>query len=426
MGLLPLPYDTGHLSLPLEPGDNVQVLTPPSSNFRPPDTPEETVRRALESPLASPPLPELVRGKNKIVIITSDHTRPVPSRITLPILLAEIKKANPQAQITLLVATGMHRPSTPEELAHKFGRPVLDRVTVVNHRAEADGEMTFLGTLPSGGELWINRLAVEADLLIGEGFIEPHFFAGFSGGRKSVLPGIASRKTVLFNHNAQFIASPYARTGVLGNNPIHKDMVRSAQQAKLAFILNVVINAGKEIIHCVAGHPLEAHHAGCEFVRKITAVKAQPADIVISTNGGYPLDQNVYQSVKGMTAAEATAKPDAVIIMVARCRDGLGGDYFFHQLADQPSPQGTMDKIMATPREETVLDQWESQILARILIKHKVIMVTDPFLAGYIRQMHMDWAPTLEEALSKARAVKGADASITVIPDGVGIIVEQS
>lgn len=424
--MLQIPYDTGHLVLPLEAGENVQVLVPPTAGYHPDGTPEEIVRRGLNSPVASPPLPELVRGKNNIVIITSDHTRPVPSRITLPILLAGIKKANPQAQITLLVATGMHRPSTPEELAHKFGRVVLDQVTVINHRAEANEEMSFLGTLPSGGELWINKLAVEADLLIGEGFIEPHFFAGFSGGRKSVLPGIASRKTVLFNHNSRFIDSLYARTGIMENNPIQKDMVWAAQQAKLAFILNVVINAQKEIIHCVAGNPLEAHYAGCEFVRKLTAVKAQPADIVISTNGGYPLDQNVYQSVKGMTAAEATAKPGAAIIMAARCRDGLGGDYFFHQLADQPSPQDTMDKIMATPAEETVLDQWESQILARILIKHKVIMVTDPSLAGYIRQMHMDWAPTLEEALSKARAAKGTNASITVIPDGVGIIVEQA
>ena len=424
--MLLLPYDTGHLELPLQPEKNVQILVPPASDHRPDGTAEEIVRRALDNPISSPSLAELARGKSNIVIITSDHTRPVPSHVTLPAMLAEIRKTSPRAEITLLVATGMHRPSSPEELELKFGRQVLEQVRVVIHRAEADKDMVFLGTLPSGGELWVNKTAVDADLLVADGFIEPHFFAGFSGGRKSVLPGVAARKTVLFNHNSRFIDSPYARTGILQNNPIHEDMIWAARQAKLAFILNVVINNQKEIIHCVAGHPLEAHYAGCAFVRRLTAVPARLADIVISTNGGYPLDQNVYQAVKGMTAAEATAKPGAVIIMVARCRDGLGGDHFFHLLADQPSPQAAMDRILATPMEETALDQWESQILARILIKHKVIMVTDPSLADSVRRMHMDYAPSLEAALDMAEAEKGGHASLTVIPDGVGVIVERA
>jgi nickel-dependent lactate racemase len=239
-----------------------------------------------------------------------------------------------------------------------------------------------------------------------------------------VLPGIAGRSTVLFNHNAEFIASPYARTGVLQNNPIHQDMVWAAKQAGLAFILNVVLNARKEIVHCVTGDPVEAHHSGCAFCRKLAVVSAKPADIVVSTNGGYPLDQNLYQAVKGMTAAEATANPGAVIIMVARCRDGLGGSLFLRLLADYPSPQVTMDRIMATPPGETGPDQWQSQILARILIRHKVIMVTDPSLANDVRRMHMDYATTLEEALGKAREQKGDGASCTVIPDGVSVIVE--
>ncbi|MDW7674151.1 MAG: nickel-dependent lactate racemase, partial [Bacillota bacterium] len=269
--MIQLPFDTGHLSLSIELKENVNILESAAEEYEPTDTQENLVRDALKKPIGSTQVRDLVQAKNNIVIITSDHTRPVPSHITLPILINEIKSANPNARITLLISTGMHRPTTEEEMLKKFGQKVLAQVTVVNHNSEKDEDMVFLGSLPSGGELWVNKIAIEADLLIGEGFIEPHFFAGFSGGRKSVLPGIASRKTVLFNHNAKFIASPFARTGILENNPIHHDMVWAAEQAKMAFILNVVINAKKEIIYCVAGHPVEAHKAGCDFLKKLTA-----------------------------------------------------------------------------------------------------------------------------------------------------------
>lgn len=423
--MIQLPYGTGYLELNLPPESNYQVLAPESAHYQAENSQEELVRQSLANPIESAKLADMVKGKQKIVLITSDHTRPVPSHITLPILLEEIKQANNSAEITLLISTGTHRPTTEEEMLNKFGRKVLDQVKVVNHLSDRTDDMVFLGTLPSGGELWINKLAIEADLLISEGFIEPHFFAGFSGGRKSVLPGIASTKTVFYNHNAQFIASPYARAGVLDQNPIHKDMVWAARQAKLAFILNVVINEKKEIINCFAGHPIKAHEQGCDFVRRLTSVKAVPGDIVISTNGGYPLDQNVYQAVKGMTAAESSAKPEAVIIMVSRCGDGLGGDHFFHMLSDYPTPQAAIEPILSIPPAETIQDQWEAQILARILIKHKVIMVCDQATAENVQKMHMDYASSIDEALAKAIAIKGKDATITVIPDGVGIIVEK-
>ncbi|WP_207732365.1 nickel-dependent lactate racemase [Heliobacterium chlorum] len=421
--MITLPYHKTQLTLPIEPGPKVRVLTPSNHDYTPEGTQEEIVRQALANPIASPPLSELVKGKQNIVIISSDHTRPVPSHINIPLMLEEIKKGNPEAKVTILVATGMHRPTTPEELVAKFGQKVVDEVPIVNHLSEVDKDMIFLGTLPSGGELWVNKVAVEADLLLADGFIEPHFFAGFSGGRKSVLPGVASRKTVMYNHNSTFISSPYARTGNLENNPIHRDMLFAAEKAKLAFILNVVINAKKEIIYAVAGDRVEAHLKGCQFVRDLVAATPIPGDIVISTNGGYPLDQNLYQAVKGMTAAEASAKAGAVIIMVAGCSDGIGGEAFYHQLADYPSPQAAMDTFLATSKEDTPADQWESQILCRLLIKHKIIMVTDPKWAQTIRDMHLDYTETLEEAIAKAKAVKGEEAEITVIPDGVGVIV---
>lgn len=423
--MISLPYDKGFLEFSLPDSMQVNLLNPPSSGFKPERSQEEIVKKALFEPIASETLSKLAENKENIVVITSDHTRPVPSHITMPLILSEIRKVNQKAKITLLISTGMHRPMSDKEIALRFGKEVLKQVIVVNHLAEKDEDMVFLGILPSGGELWVNRLAIEADLLLAEGFIEPHFFAGYSGGRKSILPGIASQRTVLFNHNSDFINSPYARTGILINNPIHKDMVWAVEQSKLAFIVNVVINSKKEIIHCVAGHPTIAHEQGCEFVEKLTAVDPIPADIIISTNGGYPLDQNVYQAVKGMTAAEATAKPGAIIIMVAGCREGLGGEKFYQQLADASSPQETMRKIMDTPNNETEPDQWQSQILARVLLKHKVILVTEPSLAQLVKNMHMEFAPSLDVAFEMAVAEKGKDATVSVIPDGVGIIIKS-
>ena len=283
-----------------------------------------------------------------------------------------------------------------------------------------------LGTLPSGGELIINRLAAETDLLVSEGFIEPHFFAGFSGGRKSVLPGVAARETVLANHCAEFIAHPKARTGSLEGNPIHEDMLFAAKTAKLAFIVNVVIDPEKKIVKAFAGAPEAAHAAGCSFLKELAAVEVPESDIVITSNGGYPLDQNLYQSVKGMTAGEGAVRQGGVIIICAECSDGDGGESFRKTLAEAPSPQAVLDKIRQVPRNATIPDQWESQILARVLCKATVILVSDKVDPQLPLSMHLKHAFTLEEALEQARALCGTTSPrIAVIPDGVSVIVSQ-
>ena len=294
-----------------------------------------------------PQLKELARDKKKIVIISSDHTRPVPSHITMPIILDEIREGSPEANITILVASGFHRASTKAELRDKYGDEIVDKEKIVIHDSRDKDNMVKIGILPSGGDLILNKLAIQADLLVAEGFIEPHFFAGFSGGRKSILPGIASKETVLANHCSEFIAHPKARAGILKGNPIHEDMLYAAKKANLNFILNVVINGDKKIINAFAGHWKEAHLEGCEFVSKLAGVKSKPADIVITTNGGYPLDQNIYQSVKGMTAAEDTCKKGGVIIIASACDDGHGGDFFYNTFAKANAVQNVMDEIMA-------------------------------------------------------------------------------
>ena len=418
-----LPY--GKEFVELEVGDDVAVLESKAHDFKAAKSQEDLVRYALANPIGTEKLSELVKGKKTITIISSDHTRPVPSAITMPILLEEIRSTNPDAEITILIATGFHRPTTHEELVAKYGQEIVDNENIVVHKSGVDEDMVELDTLPSGGRLLLNKHAVNADLLIAEGFIEPHFFAGFSGGRKSVLPGIASEKTVLANHCSKFIASDYSRTGILVENPIHKDMEFAAEQAKLAFILNVVIDADKKIINAFAGHRVKAHFEGTEFVRGLSTVEGVNADIAVTSNGGYPLDQNVYQSVKSMTAAEAAVADDGVIIEVSRCDDGHGGESFYRTFKEAATPKDVEDRILQIPMEETIADQWEIQILARILVRHKVIFVTDPENRQLIEDMHMTYAESLEEALRMAKEIKGEDAKVAFVPDGVSVIVNK-
>ncbi len=383
------------------------------------------VREAMEHPIGSDRLSALAAGKRNCVVIISDHTRPVPSKDILPAMLAELRQGNPTIDITLLVATGCHRSTTKAELVEKLGEAIVASERIVVHDAADASTNVEIGTLPSGAPLVIDRLAANADLLIAEGFIEPHFFAGFSGGRKSVLPGVCDRVTVLGNHCSRFIDSEFARAGVLEGNPIHADMLAAAELAKLRYIVNVVINEEKQTVAAFAGDPKQAHLAGCAFLRPYCEVETKPADIVITTNGGAPLDQNVYQCVKGLSTAEAAAKPGGVLILLAECADGVSGEGFYRSLRDCESPRALYESILATPQEQTIPDQWQSQILARILIKHTVIFVTRGELAETIRQMKMEYAPSLDEALKKARALKGANASLTVIPNGVSMIVRS-
>ena len=225
------------------------------------------------------------------------------------------------------------------------------------------------------------------------------------------------------NHCSEFIADPHARTGLLEGNPIHKDMVFAARAAKLAFICNVVINAEKEAIFAVAGDMEAAHKVGCDFLSSLCKVDAKPADIVLTTNGGYPLDQNIYQAVKGMTAAEATVKPGGVIIMMAKSNDGHGGEHFYHQMADEPDIEKTLALFLSRGRNETVPDQWQTQIFIRVLQRATVIYISEA-PDEMVRGLHMIPAHSLEEAMGLAEEIVGRkDATITAIPDGVAVMV---
>ena len=379
------------------------------------------VKAAMENPIDSPKLSELAKGKKNCTIIISDHTRPVPSKDILPNMFAELKEGNPDIDITLLVATGFHRPTTKEELINKVGEEIYNSSKIVIHDSRNAESNVQVGILPSGAPCVIDRVAAEADLVVSEGFIEPHFFAGFSGGRKSVLPGISDQVTVLGNHCSRFIDSENSRTGKLDGNPMHEDMLAAAKFAKLAYIVNVVIDEEKKTVAAFAGNYVTAHRKGCDFLLSYAKVKPQYADIVITSNGGAPLDQNIYQCVKSMSAAEATCNPGGVIIECVECADGHGGQSFYESLRDCESTQALYAEFMATPQDKTIPDQWESQILARILNKFTVIMVTRPELETMVTEMKMKYAPSLEAAMAMAKGM--GKQSVTVIPNGISVIV---
>lgn len=417
-----IPYGRSFLETDINDNRVAGVITSNLDHYKSGETETQIIRKAMEHPFGTSRLADLVKGKHKIVIIASDHTRPVPSRLIIPFILNEIKEGNPNAEIIILIATGCHRETTKQELIEKFGEEILDSVQVVIHDCDDEGQVC-LGELPSGGKVYINKVAAEADLLIAEGFIEPHFFAGYSGGRKSVLPGIASRKTVYANHCSEFIADSRAKYGVLKGNPIHEDMIYAARKAGLAYIVNVVINSRHRVIGAFSGDVEAAHSEGVEFLKGLCMAEKIMAPIVITSNNGYPMDQNIYQAVKGMATAESCCEENGVIIMVAECREGCGGDGFLKTFSKEKDAGKILAGILSTGRNDTEADQWQSQILARILNKYHIILVSraDPEI---VKQMHLLPACDLDQALEMADSIVGGEKKVTVIPEGLTSIIE--
>ena len=416
-----IPYYTSSLPLHVEDKNLKAVLNSRTDTYDAGKSEADLVREALAHPIGTPRLRELARGRQKVVLVTSDHTRAVPSKLTLPILLEEIRAGNPDADITILIATGLHRPTTEEEQRRMFGDAIVDQEKIVVNKAFEDEDFERVCELPSGAELWVNKLALHCDLLVTEGFIEPHFFAGFSGGRKSILPGICNAVTVNENHSYKAIASPYAATGVLEHNPIHEDMVFAARAVNVQFIMNVALNAEKKVIAAFAGDLEEAHLKGVEFVRSLAQCPSVTGDIVVTSNGGYPLDQNLYQSPKAVATAEACCRDGGVIIMCASCCDGMGGTHFEKLIV-----RGTVDEIDAylskIPPKETIPEMWCAQIFSRILKKHRIILVTNYLDHEMVRKANMIPASSPDEALEMAYGMMGRDAEVVVIPDGVAVL----
>ena len=415
-----IPYYKTHMTLHVA-EENLEAVLTAKAPEKSPLSEEEIVRAALESPIGSERLSALAKGKARVTIVTSDHTRAMPSRITLPLLLEEIRRGNPEAKITILIATGLHRKTTEAEQRAMFGDAIVDNERIVVNDAFAPDDFAFVTDLPSGAELWVNREALDCDLLVTEGFIEPHFFAGFSGGRKSILPGICNQATVNENHSFKAIASEKAKAGVLEGNPIHEDMLCAAKAVHVRFILNVALDEQKKIAAAFAGDLEKAHASGVAFVREGAQRPCVQGDIVVTSNGGYPLDQNLYQSPKAVATAEACCREGGVVIMCCSCVDGMGGSNFA-KLIVSGTPAEIAALLSQIPPRESIPEQWCAQVYARILSHCRVILVSTYLDHELIRKANMIPAASADEALAMAYGMVGADARVVVIPDGVSVM----
>ena len=406
----------GKHGLTIQLPDHAEVVEPTFV----PGLPDEqaALRAALRAPIGRPSLRELARPSDSVTIVHSDLTRPAPNERMLPVVLEELHAAGvPVDNITLLNATGLHRPNTEAELRSMLGDRIVDTYRCLNHDAHDHADLRFVGRLPSGAEAWINRHYVDADVRITTGFIEPHFFAGFSGGSKSVLPGVAGDMSVMHNHNATMIADPGSTWGVLDENPIIQESRAAARLCPPAMILNVTLNKAKQITGVFAGELEAAHNAGCRFVREsVMRPVDRPADIVITTNSGYPLDLNLYQAVKGMAAAAQIVRPGGAIIMAAECSDGIGHGPFLELLESRPDPQGLLDRIMEPGF--AMFDQWQVQILAQILLHARVYLYAPRLADEAVRAAHLSPTHSIEATVAELMGDHGADARITVLPQG--------
>jgi nickel-dependent lactate racemase len=352
--------------------------------------------------------------------VTCDKTRGVPSKVTLPLILKELKAGGMKSEVKVLIATGLHRDETIDDVRERFGKKLTDELQLIIHNSDDESESVFLGNLPSGTPLYLNRTVVESDLVIIEGTVEPHFFAGFTGGSKVILPGVAATKTVLGNHSWQNIDSPKSRYGTL-DNPIRADGNAALKFLKKTFALNLVLNSQKRIVHATAGHIIESFNTAANKVTQHSRilVKKRP-DVVITSNGGYPLDRNLYQCVKGIAVPEEITHDRSRIIMVGECADGISHGAF-KELLLAGSPSEIYAKLKSG---DTVRDQWEAQVLCRILLKNQVWLVTRKELRSEIEEMHMHYASTIEEALNSCNVVQGE--RVLVAPEGPSLILKAA
>jgi nickel-dependent lactate racemase len=384
------------------------------------------IRAALRSPIGSQPLLELVRPKDTVAVVFSDLTRPMPNDRVLPVLLDELAQAGvSDSHITLINGLGTHRPQTGLELRRMLGDAVVGRYRVVQHNAWDDANLTPVGTNRAGRPVRLNRAYVQATARVLTGFIEPHIFAGFSGGPKAVLPGIADIEAILDNHNAAMIADPNATWAVteahpkqgLAGNPIWEEMLTIARSTAPTFLLNVTLNRERQITGVFAGDLLAAHRAGADFVRR-TAMQPVPGafDIVITTNSGYPLDLNLYQAVKGMSAAGRIVRPGGDIIVAAECWDGIPAHGEYRRLLwEAGSPEELLERIMSPGFR--CHDQWEAQLQAQVQLKANVHVYADGLSDEELRRALVIPCRSIEETVAGLRRANPA-AAIAVLPDG--------
>jgi len=409
-----LSYGLGGLEVEV-PGD-AAVVYPREAG--PVTDPGAEILRVLRAPVAGPPLRDLVRRGQKVAISVCDGTRAQPREIMIPAILAELDGIVDLADVVVLVATGTHRANTPDELRAMFGGPVVDAVRIVNHDARDASGLTWVGTYGSAVPVWLSTEWVQADVKITTGFVEPHFFAGFSGGPKMVAPGLAGLDTVLVLHDARRIGDPAATWGITTGNPVHDDVRAIAEATGVTFAVDVVLNRHQQIVSAFGGPVLAMHAAATGLARKIAMRELDQAfDVVVTTGSGYPLDQNLYQSVKGMSAASQVVRPGGMIICAAECRDGFPDHGSYRDvLTSAPTPEALLDDIAA--RTTTIPDQWQVQIQARIQARSRVVMHTSYLSDRDLHDAHLTQTGDIGETIADELRRVGRGARLCVLPEG--------
>jgi nickel-dependent lactate racemase len=379
----------------------------------------DALREALRNPIGTAPLVTLVKPGDRVVVVHTDITRATPNDRILPVLLDELETAGiVREDIILLNGLGTHRPQTEAELRAMLGDRIFENYRCLQHDCNDDANLVSLGETSNGHPVRINRFYLEADVRILTGFIEPHFFAGFSGGPKAVLPSLAGAESVFSNHGLEMIAHPKATWGVIEGNPIWEEMREVALRTKPAFLLNVSLNVNREITGIFAGELLPAFMQGSSFVRENSMCAVdEPYDIVITTNSGYPLDQNLYQSVKGMSAANQIVRQGGSILIAAACEDGLPNHgRYAALLAEAGSPQGVIDMI--SKPGFCAQDQWQVQIQAQIQRRVDVYVYSDGLTDEQIERALFIPCRNIEQTVSQLQEKYGSRARICVIPEG--------
>ncbi|MCK8826935.1 nickel-dependent lactate racemase [Natroniella acetigena] len=375
--------------------------------------PLDAVRERLKNPLGAKPLTELVKQKapEQVVIVVNDVSRPTPYQHLLPPLLAELEEAGvTKEEIIFVIATGIHDPNTAEENEEIFGEWLAEGYQFVSHSPDQD--LVDLGQLSSGNQLQVNRRAVEADLLITIGVIAPHYFAGFSGGRKSILPGIAGRESIQFNHSQ--MVELLGDLPPVVENPVNLEMIEAARKAEVDFILNVVTNSKKEIVEVVAGDLEEAWYAGVETSAQMYHVPIdKQADLALVSAGGYPKDINIYQAQKALDNANAGVKPGGTIILLAECSSGLGEDVFVEWVNTSQQPEDNIERI----KEKFVLGGHKAFAISKVVMDKEFILISglDEELSEALFAKKVD---SIDEALAYVEEKHGADYQTIIMPQG--------
>lgn len=411
-----LDYGRTGIDVSLDGARNLEILAAPED--APLADPERAIADALKFPIGCPSLRDIATGRRSACIAICDITRPVPNRMILPPLLATLHDTGlAREDILILVATGLHRPNTPQELEEMVGAEIARSYRIENHDGKDRGAHRHLGTTPNGVPAWIDRRYLDAELKITSGLIEPHLMAGYSGGRKVICPGLAGAETIRAWHSPRFLEDPRATSGIVDGNPVHLENTRIARMAGCDFIVNVTMDGLRRITSVVAGDMEAAWQKGVEECRKRLRVTIpEPADIVITSSAGYPLDTTFYQSVKGMTGVLPIVREGGTIILVASMSEGVGSPEFTHLLESTRS----LDEFMNCIQDPSffVIDQWQLEELAKVRRHCRVKVVTDGLAAATLERYFVEAAPSVETALAESLEVYGPSARVAVVPRG--------